>query len=419
MEGMTTVATTGQPLPWWREPTRQQWAAFSAAWVGWILDAFDFTIFLMLMPRIEAEFGVKSVATTASIALTLLVRLVGGVGAGWMADRWGRKLPLMLSIVWFALCDGAVAFAPSFAWVLVLRTLFGLGMGAEWTSGSTLVMETWPERSRGIVSGILQGSWAIGYLLAAVVTALVDDWRTVFLLAALPALLAFPIRFWVPESPDWKEAAERKRRQRPSSLRELLDMGLATKLLWASGMLAFSFGAYYGLVGVYSKLLAGLGLGQQRASWMTILFNVGMLLGATGCGVLASRKGVRLALVLPSLLVLPFLPLYVGMVPSLLWLGAFAGGLFGTASSGVTPLLLTSLFPASVRARCVGLVYHTAAFAAAFVPLLIASLVEYAGMTFAQGILLVACVGELGLVAVVLLRPRGVAVEGARAPAPH
>src|SRR6476620_2670264 len=103
---------------WWREPTRGQWCTFAAAWVGWVLDAFDFTIFLLVMPQMAKDLGVGVTAAAGSITLTLLVRLLGGVAAGAAADRWGRKLPLMISLVWFAVCDGAVAFAPSFAWVL-------------------------------------------------------------------------------------------------------------------------------------------------------------------------------------------------------------------------------------------------------------------------------------------------------------
>src|SRR5262249_60093744 len=127
----------------------------------------------------------------------LATRLLGSFIAGSLADRFGRKLPLLISVVWFALCDGAIAFAPSFGWIVALRVLFGLGMGAEWTSGTTLAMENWPERSRGIASGVLQGSWAVGYLLASTVYTFVE-WRTLFLLAALPAGLAPPRRIWTP-----------------------------------------------------------------------------------------------------------------------------------------------------------------------------------------------------------------------------
>src|SRR5579864_6931355 len=110
------MQATTRTRAWWREPTRVQWLSFGAAWVGWVLDAFDFTIFMLVMDDIAREFNVRYVATTASLALTLLARLAGGYLAGAVADRWGRRLPLMIAIVWFALCDGAVAFAPSFAW---------------------------------------------------------------------------------------------------------------------------------------------------------------------------------------------------------------------------------------------------------------------------------------------------------------
>src|SRR4051812_12537381 len=108
-------------------PTKDSWLAFAAAWCGWVLDAFDFTIFLLVMPDISKAFNVSLTAATASLTLTLWVRLFGGIAAGAWSDRVGPRLPLIVSILWFALCDGAVAFAPSFAWVLILRALFGFG----------------------------------------------------------------------------------------------------------------------------------------------------------------------------------------------------------------------------------------------------------------------------------------------------
>jgi MFS transporter, SHS family, lactate transporter len=394
-------------LPWWKEPDRGQWLSFLAAWVGWVLDAFDFTIYLLVMPEMAKEFGVGVTVMAGSITLTLLMRLVGGVAAGAVADRWGRKLPLMLSVIWLALCDGAVAFAPDIAWVLVLRTLFGFGMGAEWTSGATLAMENWPERSRGIASGILQGGWAIGYLLAAVVSAFVVPvwgWRALFVLAAVPALLALPIRYWVPESFDREKVAAARQGQSP---RERMGSGLVTRLVWGSLVMAFNFGSYYGLTSLYAVLLkTELGMTTQGVSVLVSLFNVGMLLGTVACGALAMRLGMAKAVAIAAFGMLPILALYVGMVPGLLWLGALAGGMFGAAPPGIAPLLLTSLFPASIRGRCVGLVFHVGAFLAAFVPTGMALLVEHVGFSHAQVIMLVGGGGLVAMTGVLFLRPR-------------
>jgi SHS family lactate transporter-like MFS transporter len=407
--------TPSLTMPWWREPTKPQWFAFAAAWFGWVLDAFDFTIFLLVMPEIARELGVHTLATTSSIALTLVARLVGSFIAGAAADRWGRKAPLMVSIVWFALCDAAVAFAPSFAWILILRTLFGLGMGAEWTAGTTLAMESWPARSRGIASGVLQGSWAIGYLLAAIAFAIVLPvwgWRALFLLAAAPALLVLPIRAWVPESEEWKTAQGKRRPM--STARALASPNALAKLAWASATTALGFGAYYGLTGLYPTLLkTELAKSDGSVAWLVIVFNLGMLVGSVASGALAAKRGVRLAIALPALSFLPFVPLYVGAVPSLLPLGAFAGGALGVGFVGVVPMLLSDLFDAEVRARFIGLAYHVGAFFAALVPMAIALLASSASLSLASSITIVAVACELALVLLVLLR-RGMK----RAPSP-
>lgn len=407
---------------WWREPTKGQWASFAAAWVGWVLDAFDFTVFLIVMPLIAKEFHVTYTATTASLALTLLVRLLGATAAGWAADRYGRKLPLLISVVWFAVCDGLVGFAPSFMWVLILRTIFGFGMGAEWTSGATLAMENWPARSRGIASGILQGSWAIGYLLAAGAAAVVVPlwgWRALFFVAAAPALLALPIRLWVPESPEWEkeraariaagdDGSKKKTKAASGGLGELFTTpGLVGKLAWASIAMAAGFGGYYALTAVYSPMLTvehGYGLG--RITFLIAVFNIGMLIGAIGFGALASKRGVVAAVAVPALVMCAVMPLYVGMSETLMVVGAFLGGVFGAGYSGATPLLLTSLFPAKIRARCVGLVYHAGAFVAAFVPMGIAALSEHVGLKLSHALGLVAGGCEILLVACLLLGPK-------------
>ncbi len=399
------AVVAAHPEPWWKEPSRDQWAAFGAAWFGWVLDAFDFTVFLLVMPDLMKEFGVTATTTTLSIALTLLVRLAGGVAAGWAADRWGRRLPLLLSIVWFAACDGAVAFAPSFTVVLVLRTLFGFGMGAEWTAGVTLAMERWPQRSRGLASGVLQGSWAVGYLLAALASAWVVPrfgWRALFLVAAVPAVLVLPLRFLVKEPP----RAEPSATVPDTSFSALVTTpGVLKRLAWGSGVLALGFGGYYGLNGLYSTLLRGLGQDASGIAFHVALFNVGMMVGAIACGTLAMKRGVALAIIVPTVAMALCTPLFVGAVPGALALGAFLGGLFGAGYSGTTPLLLTSLFPAHLRAKSVGLVYHLGAVPAAFVPMSIAALSEKAGLPLALAIGGVVAACELGLAALVAFGP--------------
>jgi MFS transporter, SHS family, lactate transporter len=396
-------------VPWWKEPTREQWWSFAAAWVGWVLDAFDFTIFLLAMPFLQKELGVSITATATSVTLTLLVRLLGGVGAGFLADRYGRRLPLMLSIVWFALCDGAIAFAPSFQWILIWRTLFGLGMGAEWTAGTTLAMENWPERSRGIASGALQGGYPVGYLIASVVSAWVIPaygWRAMFLLALLPALIVLPIRFLVPES------RPKAQTERALSWKELRQ-GYGARFVWACAITGLGFAIYYGMSAIYPTMLVReLGYTPKQVAVQVSLFNLGMLGGTALIGYIAGRFGLAWGFLVSSAGMLPILPLYVGWVPALLPAAAVMGGAIGLGIAGISPLLLTSIFPASVRARAVGAVYHVGAFTGALMPTLIALLGEH-GLTLSNSILVVCITCELLVLALLPLRPKGVETRSA------
>jgi SHS family lactate transporter-like MFS transporter len=400
MPTSTSTSTSTRPTPWWREPTRAQWATFLAAWTGWVLDAFDFTIFLMVQNQIAKEFDVKLVALAGSVTLTLLVRLAGGFAAGWMADRWGRKLPLMLSLLWFAVFDAAIYFAPSFAWILVLRTLFGFGMGAEWTAGTALAMESFPARSRKIASGLLQAGWPIGFFLSATVAEYVVPhfgWRAVFLVAAVPALLVLPIRFLVPDEPAAAHAAPLAER-RPRS--ELLAPGILRRLVLGTLVMALGFVVYYGLTTQYVPMLTGLAV--DNVFGYVKLFNLGMLVGVVVVGVVANRWGVIVALVAPASLMLIALPLYVGEFPTMLALGAVLGGAFGAGYSGVTPVLITSMFPYPVRARAIGLVYHAGALISSFVPTTIALLAEHTALGLPRAIAVVVGGGLVALIATIV-----------------
>src|ERR1700756_1792525 len=207
---------TLKPVPWWREPTKDQWLAWVAAWLGWTLDAFDFTIFLLIMLPISQEFNVPLTAVTAVFTLTLWMRLVGAIASGWLADRLGRKTPLMISIAWYSVCNFIAGFSPAFLFLLVFRTLLGIGMGAEWPAGAALAMETWPQRSRGFMSGVLQGSWSIGFLLSSVIYGLFFDtigWRGMLWVGVLPALSIIYVRYFVKEPEVWVENRRQQRAQ--------------------------------------------------------------------------------------------------------------------------------------------------------------------------------------------------------------
>jgi SHS family lactate transporter-like MFS transporter len=315
--------------------------------------------------------------------LTLLVRLLGGALAGWMADRWGRKLPLMLSLGSFVLFDAAIYFSHSFTAILIFRTLFGFGMGAQWTAGTALAMESMPARTRKIASGLLQAGWPIGVMFAAGVAMFVVDahtWRPMFLVGVIPALLTIPLWFMFPNT---KPAPKTTKR---SAVAELATPGVPRMLVLGSIIMALGFMVYYGLQSQYPFLLVTeLHLSAKSAFAHVILFNAGMLVGCIAAGVLAARKGVIIALVAPALLMLPALPLYVGWGHGAIALaiGAILGGAFGVGYSGVTPVLTTSLFPEHVRARAIGIVYHAGAFVAAFVPSLIPQLAARTGLSTA------------------------------------
>src|SRR5437016_5397499 len=151
---MTTAAATVTPIAWWKEPTKDQWYAYVAAWAGWTLDAFDFTAFLLIIAPIAKEFNVPVPEVAAVLTITLWMRLLGATASGWLADRFGRKTPLMISIAWYSACNFIAGFSPTFWFLFLFRALLGIGMGAEWPAGAALAMEQWPIRSRGFMGGV-------------------------------------------------------------------------------------------------------------------------------------------------------------------------------------------------------------------------------------------------------------------------
>src|SRR6516162_6004520 len=193
--------------------------ALLAGYLGWTLDAFDFFVIVFMYDTLAREFNVSKKAIIFTTTATLALRPVGALVFGLLADRFGRRIPLMANVIYFSIIELACGFAPNYTIFLILRALFGIGMGGEWGVGASLAMEAAPKRLRGILSGILQSGYSIGYLLAALAYRFVLPtwgWRSMFWLGAVPALLALYIRTKVPESEAWKQ-------NRAASTRDVLQ----------------------------------------------------------------------------------------------------------------------------------------------------------------------------------------------------
>src|SRR4026208_2520066 len=189
-----------------RSLDRNQRKPCLACFLGWALDAFDFFLLTFVIVPMAGDFGTSIAELTYAITLTLAMRPLGAFIFGLLGDRFGRRIPLMIDIIFYSVMELLTAFSPNYTVLLIFRALYGVGMGGEWGLGASLAMETLPTAARGLFSGILQPGYALGYLLAAVVYWIVFPlfgWRGLFVAGALPAILVLYIRARVPESPVW------------------------------------------------------------------------------------------------------------------------------------------------------------------------------------------------------------------------
>jgi SHS family lactate transporter-like MFS transporter len=342
-----------------RRLNRDQRAACIAALLGWSLDAFDFFLILFVLGPIAKEFHTQVKDVAFAVTLTLMLRPVGALFFGWLAERYGRRPILMLDIVLYSLLEFASAFAPSLTGLFILRALFGFAMGGEWGIGSSLAMETIPAESRGVVSGILQEGYALGYLLAAVVYGLFYafiGWRGMFVVGVLPALLALYIRRGVKESPVWEN---RDRPAGPAIPRGLLWKHWQRFLYVILLMTGFNF-LSHGTQDLYPTFLqAQHHLGPPAVSAISVIANCGAILGGVTFGVYSQRVGRRRAIVTAALLVLPLIPLWAfAPTPFFLGLGAFSIQAMVQGAWGVVPVHLNELSPEGLRGVFPGFAYQ-------------------------------------------------------------
>src|SRR6516162_1369430 len=287
--GAMASVETLKVVPWWREPTKDQWLAWWAAWLGWTLDAFDFTVFLLIMVPISKAFSVPLTSVAIVFTITLWMRLVGAVASGWLADRVGRKLPLMISILGYSFCNFIAGFSPAFWFLLLFRALLGFFMG-----------------------GVLQGSWGVGFLLSSALYALFYShigWRGMLWLGVLPAFSVFYVRRLVKEPPIWAENRRLQRveqREMKTPLIHIFKRGMLANTLSACWFMAGGFVLYYSVQSMFpTHLQKDLGLSPALLATPIIVANIVVLLAAGFWGWFADRYGRRQSLMLPGLLTIP------------------------------------------------------------------------------------------------------------------
>jgi SHS family lactate transporter-like MFS transporter len=409
------VAAAGSDLstPWWREPTKDQWLAWIAAWLGWMLDAFDFTLFLLIMVPIAKEFGVSVTAVAAVLTLTLWLRLVGAIGSGWLADRVGRKVPLMLSILWYSVCNFIAGFSPSFTFLFVVRAVFGIGMGAEWPAGASLAMESWPARSRGLMSGFLAGSWGLGFALSSAAYWLLFDsigWRGLLWLGILPAIVCVFIRYFVKEPEVWVENRKRQREQKQevrapilAIFKPALLINTLTACWWMAGMMV----VYYSIYGLFATWLQrDLKLAAAVVATPILLSNLVAFAGQGFWGWVSDGIGRRFAMIIPAMVGCVLAPAYL-LTNDLNWIitGFVIQGFFGGAIPGQTPSYLTERFPTEVRATASGFCYHLGSIFGGLVPPVISYFAVEQQMGFATPMLIGTWVAAGSVVIALLISP--------------
>ena len=351
-----------------RAATTDARAAVVAGFLGWTLDAFDFFLVVMTLTAIARDFGRSDADIAFSLTLTLAFRPVGAFVFGLIADRYGRKLPLMADLVFYSAIEVLSGLAPSYASFLVLRALFGIGMGGEWGVGASLVMEKVPPRLRGVVSGLLQQGYAAGYLLAALCYFSVFPrwgWRPLFFIGGLPALLALFVRARVKESDVWRESRQETWRGLGRAIASNWKLFLYLVLLMAMMNLVS-----HGTQDMYPTFLQrDWGFSPTRRAALTAFSMVGALSGGVVCGLYSDRLGRRRTIVLALVGALVVIPLWA-FAPSLplLVAGAFVMQFFVQGAWGVIPAHITELSPDSVRGFLPGFAYQCGVALASSIP---------------------------------------------------
>ncbi len=332
--------------------------AVLAGFLGWTLDAFDFFVVVFLLDTLAHQFGVPKKDIVRTLTATLAMRPLGALFFGVLADRYGRRIPLMANVIYFSFIEVLCGFSPNYTFFLVMRALFGIGMGGEWGVGASLAMEAAPPRWRGILSGILQSGYSIGYLLAAIAARFILPawgWRPMFWIGALPALLALYIRTKVPESEAWKQ-------HRAATTGQVLRVVAVEwrRFLYLVVLMTFMMFLSHGTQDLYPDFLKEAHrISAKVVANVAILYNIGAVIGAIIFGHLSQIAGRRKSMIAALALSLIVIPVWAfGGTFAALVTGAFLMQVGVQGAWGVIPVHLNELAADAARGLMPGLAYQ-------------------------------------------------------------
>jgi SHS family lactate transporter-like MFS transporter len=345
------------PTPRW------QFAACSGI-LGWVLDAFDFFVIIFLFDTLAARFHISKAAIVYTLTLTLAMRPVGAVLFGVFADRFGRRYPLIFCVLFFSTITILSGFAPTYTFFLVMRGLYGIGMGGYWGIGASYAMESVPRRWRGVLSGIMQGGYPLGYLLAAVgmlTVAPTLGWQSMFIVGSALAALIVLCTFFAPESEAWKQ-------HRPRSLGAIVralyeHAGIFAYLLLVMAVMSCLSHGTQDLYPDFLKSIPGLTeqkiFGMKALFGLPVLYNIGAIAGAPFFGHLSEKIGRRYAIILALAISVLAIPAWAfGSSLLVLALGSYFMQTGVQGAFGVIPAHLNELSPSTVRSLFPGFVYQ-------------------------------------------------------------
>lgn len=381
------AAYTEERTPWYKGATPAQWKTFWAAFLGWTLDVMDLMLYSMVIIYAMKDLNFdKSIAGSIASA-TLIASAFGGIIFGFLADRIGRKKSMMYSIFLYSVATALCGFSESFTQLMVFRILVGLGMGGEWSTGAALVTETWPAKHRGKIMAFVQSAFAVGYALAAIITAIVIPffgWRGVFFAGVIPALLTLWIRKHSPESELWKK--QDKRLSLTETFSQLFGPYKRHTIVSAL-FTSFAMLGYWGLFTWIPTYLAtpvqagGPGLDIVKSTLWIVVMQFGAWLGFVLFGFIADKLGRKKTFILFFCASAISVPIYMFIKnPIILLLFGPVVAFFGTGFySGFGPTF-AEIFPTKVRATAQGAIYNFGRAMSAFAPYIIGRMAVSQGL---------------------------------------